>query len=113
MVFGVCQWRGPDGVCMRLGLILLGLLFAAFGAVFGALNGEGVTLDFYFGTVQLAKGAALLCALLLGWFVGGIAVYLGLVPRLRRRIRGLTRELQQRPDKPPVADTGGSASDRA
>jgi lipopolysaccharide assembly protein A len=81
---------------MRLGLILLGLLFAAFGAVLGALNSESITFDFYFGEFHLAKGAALLCAFLLGWIAGGLAVYLGLVPRLRGRIRGLTRELQQR-----------------
>jgi putative membrane protein len=81
---------------MRLGLILLSLLFAAFGAVFGALNSESITFDFYFGEFHIAKGAALLCALLIGWIVGGLAVYLGLVPRLRGRVRGLTRELQQR-----------------
>ena len=93
---------------MRLGLILLGLLFAAFGAVFGALNSEGITFDFYFGEFHLAKGAALLCALLLGWMTGGLAVYLGLVPRLRGRIRGLTRELQQRAK---VEAEGKSSSD--
>jgi putative membrane protein len=81
---------------MRLGLILLSLLFAAAGAVFGALNSEGIDLDFYFGVLHLAKGAALLCALLLGWFVGGVVVYLGLVLRLRRRVGTLTRELRQR-----------------
>jgi putative membrane protein len=94
---------------MRLGLILLSLLFAAAGAVFGALNSEGVDLDFYFGVLHLAKGAALLCALLLGWFVGGLVVYFGLVLRLRRRVGVLTRELRQR-DKPPVTSTSPVAS---
>ena len=96
---------------MRLGLILLSLLFAAFGAVFGALNSDSVTLDFYFGELHLAKGAALLCALLIGWFVGGVAVYLGWVPRLRRRIRALTREAQQRSkaDTRAAADGSGKA----
>lgn len=97
---------------MRLGLILLSLLFAAFGAVFGALNSEGMDLDFYFGVVHVAKGAALLCALLLGWFVGGVVIYVGLVPRLRRRIRVLSRELQQRREaNPQIAPPAGS--DRA
>ena len=98
---------------MRLGLILLSLLFAAFGAVFGALNSDGIDLDFYFGVIHIAKGAALLCGLLLGWFVGGIAVYLGLVPRLRRRIRNLSRELQKRPDANPETRAPSSSSDRA
>ena len=81
---------------MRLGLILLSLLFVALGALFGALNSERIALDFYFDNFELPKGAALLLALFVGWLVGGLAVYLGLVPRLRRRIRGLSRELQQR-----------------
>ena len=82
---------------MRLGMIVLTLLFAASGAVFGALNSEGVDLDFYFGELHLAKGVALLCALVLGWLLGGLVAYLGLVPGLRRRVRVLTRELKQRP----------------
>jgi len=81
---------------MRLGLILLALLFAIAGAVFGALNGEHVVFDFYFSTLALPKGAALLCAVLLGWLFGGVVVYLGLVLRLRRRVRTLARELKRR-----------------
>src|SRR4051812_18631013 len=79
---------------MRLGLILLALLFVAFGAVFGALNGERIVLDFYFNAVSVPKGAAVLCALLIGWFVGGLVVYLSQVPRLRRRVKALTREVR-------------------
>ena len=81
---------------MRLGLILLILLFVALGALFGALNSDSIVLDLYFGVVQLPKGVALLGVLLLGWFVGGLVVYLGLVLRLRRRLRTLTRDTQQR-----------------
>ena len=81
---------------MRLGLILLALLFAAAGAAFGALNGEHVVFDFYFSAITLPKGAALLCAVLLGWLLGGIVVYVGLVLRLRRRVRVLARELKKR-----------------
>ena len=81
---------------MRLGLILLALLFAAVGAAFGALNGEHVVFDFYFSAITLPKGAALLCAVLLGWLLGGIVVYVGLVLRLRRRVRALARELKTR-----------------
>ncbi|MDR3389843.1 MAG: DUF1049 domain-containing protein [Rudaea sp.] len=81
---------------MRLGLILLTLLFAALGAIFGALNSESIGFDFYVGVVHAPKGAAFICALLLGWLSGGLAVYLGLVLRLRRRVRALTRELKSR-----------------
>jgi len=81
---------------MRLGLILSALLFAVAGAAFGALNGERIAFDFYVGVVALPKGAALLCAVLLGWLLGGLVVYVGLVLRLRRRVRVLTRELKRR-----------------
>jgi putative membrane protein len=92
---------------MRLGLILLALLFAIGGAAFGALNGEHVVFDFYFTTLTLPKGAALLCALLLGWLLGGMLVYLGLVLRLRRRVRVMARELKlKRSDEPPAATSG-------
>src|SRR5690349_8244590 len=77
---------------MRLGLILLALVFVAFGAMFGALNSERIVLDFYFDVVSVPKGAALLCALLIGWFVGGLLVYLSQVPRWRRRVKALARE---------------------
>ena len=81
---------------MRLGLILLTMLFAVIGAVFGALNSQSIAFDFYFGIIDAPKGAAFICALLVGWLAGGLAVYLGLVPGLRRRVRALTRELKQR-----------------
>jgi uncharacterized integral membrane protein len=91
---------------MRLGLILLTLLFAALGAVFGALNSENIAFDFYFGSLHAPKGAAFICALLLGWVSGGLVVYLGLVLRLRRRVRTLARELKLRdrdmPDGKPA-----------
>ena len=80
---------------MRFGLILLVLVAAAAGAVFGALNSESIGLDFYFGSVTLAKGGALLAALALGWLLGGLLVYLSLVMPLRRRLRRLVREVAQ------------------
>ena len=96
---------------MRLGLILLSLLFVALGALFGALNSDGIVLDLYFGIVQLPKGVAVLGALLLGWLVGGVAVYLGLVLRLRRRVRALTREAQQRTSRTSTATALAKPSD--
>lgn len=98
---------------MRFGLILLTLLFAVLGAVFGALNSESVAFDFYFGSIHAPKGSAFLCALLLGWLSGGLIVYVALVLRLRHRVRALTRELKTRDiagaQLKPVAPTDHSA----
>jgi putative membrane protein len=96
---------------MRFGLILLILLFAVAGAVFGALNSEAVDLDFYFGSVVLAKGGALLFALLAGWLLGGLLVYLSLVVPLRRRLRRQARELRRHEDAAATtADTADAAA---
>jgi uncharacterized integral membrane protein len=93
---------------MRFGLILLVLLFAVAGAVLGALNSQTVELDFYFVQLALAKGAALLCALLAGWLLGGLLVYLGMVVPLRRRVRRQARQLRQH--EPVVGETAESTS---
>lgn len=98
---------------MRFGLTLLVLLFAAFGAVFGALNSEAVALDFYFRVVHLPKGAAVLGALFAGWLIGGLVVYLGLVLRLRSRVRALTRALERRPTEPVEAAETTADDDHA
>jgi len=80
---------------MRFGIILLVIVFAAFGALFGALNSDSVVYDFYFFAPHLPKGAALLLALVAGWLVGGLLVYASLVAPLRRRVRTQTRELKR------------------
>ncbi|MGH8121179.1 MAG: lipopolysaccharide assembly protein LapA domain-containing protein [Rudaea sp.] len=79
---------------MRFAMILLVLVFAMLGALFGALNSENVAFDFYYAKLHSPKGAALLAALLLGWLLGGLLVYIGLVVRLRRRVQAQTRELK-------------------
>ena len=81
---------------MRFGLILLVLVFALLGAVFGALNSQPVDLDFYFTTLSLAKGGVLIAAVLIGWLLGGMLVFLSLVLPLRRRLRRAERELRRR-----------------
>ena len=81
---------------MRFGLILLVLLFALLGAAFGALNSQSVELDFYFGSITLAKGGVLIAALLIGWLLGGLLVFVNLVLPLRRRARRAERELRRR-----------------
>jgi len=80
---------------MRFGLILLVLLFAFLGAVFGAMTSQPVEFDFYFSSVALAKGGALLGALLLGWLLGGLLVFLSLVLPLRRRLRRMAQQVRQ------------------
>jgi len=79
---------------MRFVFTLLTLVFIALGALFGALNSESVPLDFYFLQAPFPKGAALLCALVLGWLLGGLLVYFSVVPGLRRRVRAQARELK-------------------
>ena len=93
---------------MRFGLIVLILLFAVFGVLFGALNSESVGFDLYFLVLTLPKGAALLCALLLGWLIGGLLVYFGLVLKLRRQLARKNRELNLQ--KPSAAETAETES---
>ena len=81
---------------MRFGLIVfLVFVFAVAGAAFGALNSQPIELDFYFGTLTLVKGGVVIGALLLGWLLGGLLVYVGLVLPLRRRLRVQSRRLKQ------------------
>lgn len=90
---------------MRFGLMVLVLLFAVFGALFGALNSDSVNFDFYFVNLALPKGVGLLGALLLGWLMGGLLVYFGLVLRLRRQLARRNRELsQQRASADEIAE---------
>ena len=81
---------------MRFGLtVFLLFVFAVAGAAFGALNSQPIELDFYFGTLTLVKGGAVIGAVLLGWLLGGLLVYVALVLPLRRRIRVQARRLKQ------------------
>jgi uncharacterized integral membrane protein len=77
---------------MRLVWVLLIFVFAALGALFGALNSEAIAYDFYFATFTAPKGAMLIASALLGWLLGGAFVYFGLVLRLRRRLRTQIRK---------------------
>jgi putative membrane protein len=76
---------------MRLILIVLILFVIACGALFGALNGVRIPLDFYFVRITIPTGVALLGALLVGWLLGGIVAWLGQMPRMRRERRGARR----------------------
>ncbi|WP_343787058.1 lipopolysaccharide assembly protein LapA domain-containing protein [Dokdonella soli] len=80
---------------MRLILIILILLVVALGALFGALNGARIPIDFYFFQLAMPTGAALLGALLAGWLLGGLVAWVGQVPRLRRDLRTVHRDLRE------------------
>ena len=80
---------------MRIALIVLLLAVLVLGALFGALNGVRVPVDFHFARVEVPLGGALLCALLVGWLLGGLVAWLGHLPRLRRQSRTI-RDLRAR-----------------
>lgn len=92
---------------MRLLIVLLTLGFAAFGAIFGALNSDWISLDLYLGTLNVPKGASLLLMLLIGWLLGGAMVWLASVPRLRRELRR-ARQRQPQPVGARKATNAGS-----
>jgi putative membrane protein len=73
---------------MRLLAILVLVLFVAAGIVIGALNADLVNYDFAFARIEFPKGAALLCALLVGWLLGGVTAWLGSGGRRGKRQRG-------------------------
>ncbi|MBN8480246.1 MAG: LapA family protein [Xanthomonadales bacterium] len=79
---------------MRLGAVVLVLVFAAFGAVFGALNADPVAFDLYFARFEMPRGAAVLVALMAGWIAGGLVVWALRVPRLQRELRNVRRQLR-------------------
>ena len=72
---------------MRVIKAILALCFVALGLVFGALNRQHVHVDFALGAADLRLGLLLLVTLLLGAFLGGVAVMAGVVWPMRRKLR--------------------------
>ena len=90
---------------MRLALVIAVILFVVFGAVFGALNAERITLDLYFWQPSVPKGALLLSAVVLGWLAGGIVAWLAPRPRIHRELRETRRQLREaRAEPQPPSD---------
>lgn len=82
---------------MRILQLLLALLFVAAGVVVGWLNPQTMTLDFYYGHVEVGVGVAVLLAVLTGALLGGFAVTAGVVWPLQRRLRRANRDAAQSP----------------
>ncbi|MGB8633748.1 MAG: LapA family protein [Rhodanobacteraceae bacterium] len=78
---------------MRLLLIIIVVLFAAAGVVFGALNADLVSYDLVFTRFAMPKGAALLGMLLAGWILGGLLVWLFAVQPLKRKLARTRRQI--------------------
>ena len=93
---------------MRLVLILVILLFIVFGALFGALNAERITIDLYFVQASVPKGAVLLGAVVIGWLIGGLVAWLGRVPGLHRDLRETRRQLREAQEQPQPPSDGRS-----
>ena len=72
---------------MRVIKAILALCFVALGLVFGALNRQHVHVDFALGAADLRLGLLVLVTLLLGAFLGGLAVMAGVVWPMRRKLR--------------------------
>ena len=81
---------------MRLLVILILVVFVAAGIVVGALNADMVSYDLALTRVQLPKGAALLCALIVGWLVGGLTAWLGVSSGQRRERRRQRRDSEKK-----------------
>jgi putative membrane protein len=81
---------------MRLLVILVLLVFAASGVVVGSLNADMVGYDLVLARVHVPKGAALLCALVIGWLLGGLTAWLGVVTRQRRERRRQQRDSEKK-----------------
>lgn len=88
---------------MRLLYLALALAFAALGILFGALNPQAVTIDFYARTLSVSLGAALLLAAFTGALLGGLAMLAGVAWPLQARLRKARREQAKAPTPEPVA----------
>lgn len=66
-------------------ILLIVVLLAA--AVFGAVNGSMIELDFIWTKWNLPLGVALLGFLVLGALVGAASAYLAFVPRLKAQLK--------------------------
>ncbi|MBS7455978.1 lipopolysaccharide assembly protein LapA domain-containing protein [Coralloluteibacterium stylophorae] len=77
---------------MRILQLLIAALCVAAGVVFGALNPQGVALDFGPWRIDAAPlGLSLLLAMLVGAILGGLVLGAFVIWPLRRRVYRLER----------------------
>jgi putative membrane protein len=84
---------------MRVVTLLLVLLFAVAGAVFGALNETPIRIDLYWWSFSIPQGLALLLAALFGALLAGLLLLLGVIWPQRRR---LARAVSHSAPAPPA-----------
>jgi uncharacterized integral membrane protein len=72
---------------MNVVKVLIAFLSVLVGVVFGALNTQRVPVDLWFTVLEARLGLSFLLVLLLGAVIGGLAVTVGVVWPLRRRLR--------------------------
>jgi uncharacterized integral membrane protein len=77
---------------MRLFFLILALVFAAAGILFGALNPEPVRIDFYWFGIDASLGVLLLASALLGAILGGTALLVGVIWPLQAKLRRARRQ---------------------
>ncbi len=76
---------------MSLIRIILAAIFVGLGVAVSAMNTEAVRIDLYFLSFESSLGLALLIALASGAVLGGLALAIGILAPLRRRL-ALARE---------------------
>lgn len=87
---------------MPLIRFLMAMACLLVGATLGALNRQAALVDLGFVSVPTTLGVALIVCLLVGVLAGGLAVTLGVVMPLRRR---LVRIVRTQPAVPPSPET--------
>jgi putative membrane protein len=73
--------------------VLIALVFVAGGVLFGAFNPQAVIVDFYVAQAPVSLGVGLLIALFVGAAVGGMAITVGIVWPMQRRLRRAERAI--------------------
>jgi len=77
-------------------IIITAFAMAFLGVVFSAINLDPVALDLYFFSMQLPAGVLVLASVLLGFMLGGLFLYAGVIIPLRMRLGTARREIDQR-----------------
>lgn len=76
--------------------ILVALAMIFLGVVFSAINMGSAGLDLYFFSLEVPIGVLVLAAILLGFMLGGLFLYAGVIVPLRMRLGTARREIEQR-----------------